>query len=292
LIRKLGMRLVAGQDPSGAWTYGCPLLSAAVQDRLISVLTGAGAGQALDPATLKEGNVLPPALLNRMGALRDVAGVKPESFRGWEGDNSNSQFAMLGLWVAGRPRYGVPVERTVALAAARYHNTQMMDGSWPYSRSNLIASPMRLPTMGCAGLVGLAVAHGVAVDAGGSNQTDPAVTRALALIGKKVTELEKARQQQTKAGRGGNAKPGMVDLYFMWSVERVAVLFNLEKFGDADWYAWGSKVLIPNQEKNGSWQGGKYPGSNPIIDTCFATLFLRQANLAKDLTSKIQLLGK
>ena len=36
---------------------------------------------------------------------------------------------------------------------------------------------------------------------------------------------------------------------------------------------------------------GNYPDAHAIIDTCFALLFLKQANLARDLTGKLQLLA-
>ena len=71
------------------------------------------------------------------------------------------------------------------------------------------------------------------------------------------------------------------------------MLFDLAKIGGKDWYQWGCKVLLPRQQKNGSWIDGAYPGSanNPIIDTCFVLLFLKQANLVKTLTNKLQLLA-
>ena len=81
------------------------------------------------------------------------------------------------------------------------------------------------------------------------------------------------------------------DYYFLWSLERVGVLYNLPKIDGKDWYAWGRGPLLAKQNKDGSWTGGNYWGSNNILDTCFALLFLKQANLAKDLTNKLQLLA-
>ena len=42
----------------------------------------------------------------------------------------------------------------------------------------------------------------------------------------------------------------------------------------------------------GHWKDGAYYGNTPVLDTCFALLFLKQANLAKDLTTKLQLLAE
>src|SRR5207253_1493547 len=43
-------------------------------------------------------------------------------------DNSNTQFALLGVWAAGR--HGVPMERTLALLVKRFRKSQNEDGSW------------------------------------------------------------------------------------------------------------------------------------------------------------------
>jgi hypothetical protein len=73
--------------------------------------------------------------------------------------------------------------------------------------------------------------------------------------------------------------------YFLWSLERAAVAYGLRKIGDKDWYDWGANFLLGDQEKDGSWQGihGKYGA-----DTCFALLFLRRADLAKDLSDSLR----
>jgi hypothetical protein len=73
--------------------------------------------------------------------------------------------------------------------------------------------------------------------------------------------------------------------YFLWSLERAAVAYGLDSIGGKDWYTWGADFLVADQEKDGSWQGvhGEYGA-----DTCFALLFLRRADLAKDLSSKMR----
>ncbi len=79
----------------------------------------------------------------------------------------------------------------------------------------------------------------------------------------------------------------MQNLYFLWSLERVAVLYDLPAIGDKDWYRWGAEILVANQDVAGNWIGGMYPGNSPILDTCLALLFLQRANLVKDLTSRL-----
>ena len=72
--------------------------------------------------------------------------------------------------------------------------------------------------------------------------------------------------------------------YFLWSLERVAVALDLDTLGGKDWYAWGSEILVANQAADGSWHG-EYAAT---VDTCFALLFLKRANLTADLTAGLK----
>ena len=50
--------------------------------------------------------------------------------------------------------------------------------------------------------------------------------------------------------------PKAINLYFLWSVERVAVLYNLPTIGKKEWYRWGAEILVANQKKDGNWEDG------------------------------------
>jgi hypothetical protein len=80
---------------------------------------------------------------------------------------------------------------------------------------------------------------------------------------------------------GANARG---DLYYLWSLERVAVTYDLRTIGGKDWYAWGAPLIIGQQRDDGSW-ADLYPG---VPDTCFALLFLKRVNVARDLTRSLQ----
>ena len=87
-------------------------------------------------------------------------------------------------------------------------------------------------------------------------------------------------------------KPGslaMQNLYFLWTVERVAMLYDLQTIGGKDWYGWGAQILVHHQAANGAWHNSHYPGANPPVNTCFALLFLRRSNLVQDLTNNLRL---
>jgi len=63
------------------------------------------------------------------------------------------------------------------------------------------------------------------------------------------------------------------------------VIYGFTELDKVDWYDWGCAALIEKQKEDGSWEGG-YP---PQVNTAFALLFLRKANLAKDLSGIAQL---
>ena len=77
------------------------------------------------------------------------------------------------------------------------------------------------------------------------------------------------------------------DVYFLWSMERMAMVYDFKTIAGHDWYAWGSDLLIGYQNEDGSWKNA-YSGS---VDTGLALLFLKRTNVAKDLTVKLQLVG-
>lgn len=79
---------------------------------------------------------------------------------------------------------------------------------------------------------------------------------------------------------------GMLNLYFLWSVERVGVLCNLETIGGRDWYRWGVDLLLPTQRLDGSWVG-RGSGCFPSADTSFALLFLKRSDLLPDLRREL-----
>jgi predicted Zn finger-like uncharacterized protein len=245
-------------------------------------------------------------LLPTVRSLPVISG-KPIAVQGPRGprpnidDNSNSQFAMLALWVA--RRHEVAVERTMAMVHKRYHVSQHPDGGWGYhtlwgakpkARLNA-ANAWHLqsrPPMTCVGLLGLAMGHGVVVEsraaakAGGAAANknkepapllaDPAIQGGLRNLGAWV-------------GRptGDKNRPLNQTLYALWSCERVAVLYNLKTIGGKDWYGWAVEMLLPNQRPDGSWLGPQSPGFSPTVDTCLALLILKRSNLVQDLSENL-----
>jgi hypothetical protein len=311
LIQKLALRLVAGQKISGGWSYQGVPLTAVEQTQLLALLqkhkdtldSSLDLNEVRRSKLVLEGSDPIPEKLKNLAVWKKDTTPPPldgdRSKLTGESDNSNTQFAVLALWVA--KKYDVPLERTLALIVKRFQKGQNEDGSWGYlaNKHEVVGFHERLPggkrvertvknpTMTCAGLLGLAVGMGLSnevnIKGGGKvprrrAADDPKVKAGLDLLGEFIGEFNKPWQ-----------KVSLTDLYFMWSVERVAVIYNLPQIGGRNWYAWGAEMLVGNQTKDGNWQNGHYPDSTPVIDTCFALLFLKKANLAVDLTSKLQL---
>src|SRR5262249_28388162 len=120
--------------------------------------------------------------------------------------------------------------------------------------------------------------------------------RALAThVGKPLGADEKTRVFKGRVVKGRRVRPvritrplSGVNLYFLWTVERVGVLYDARKMDGKDWYRWGVELLLAAQQDDGSWQEGKSHGSCRTLDTCFALLFLKRANLAADLSLKLE----
>jgi hypothetical protein len=268
LIRTLALRLVAGQSPQGGWPYQCPALAAADEPRLLALLRS----KSLPPADA-------PERLKNLPVLRFRPGEKPTlgAPAGVE-TNSLTLFAMLGLWVA--QKHGVPAQRSLALAEARFRASQLPNGSWQYQFGP--GNYTLYDSMTCAGLLALALGRGAQTGKHAPLDKDPAVAKAFGYLAGRIGRPAVRRTPGTGPILGANAYG---DMYFLWAVERLAVVYNRRQLGGTEWYRWGVGVLLPTQNADGSWSE-RYAGA---VDTSFALLFLKRANVAKDLTEKLQL---
>ncbi len=102
------------------------------------------------PAELRELPALQPPTKSHNLPHRDVS------------DNSNTQFAILGLWAASR--HGLPLERSLALVAQRFRKSEARKGGWSYHFAVPTPNAAVTPSMTGAGLLALAVGHGLAAN--------------------------------------------------------------------------------------------------------------------------------
>jgi hypothetical protein len=218
--------------------------------------------------------------------LRNTPGLQPPSrvpAPNRDGsDNSNTQFAILGVWAA--RRHGLLMENTIARIKRRFHDSQAPDGTWTYQY--FVPGVPGTATMTGAGLLGMAVGLGVANQGMQPDKTKPPPRSAE--VEKGLEALGRFIGQPLGGGKGRGGNWGSVNLYFLWTVERVGVLYNLRKIDGKDWYAWGVELLLNRQSGDGSWEIGGFPGAVPTVDTSFALLFLKRANLVQDLTNQLE----
>jgi hypothetical protein len=318
LIQILGVRLLAGQVPSGGWNYGCiaePQKKEVDELRAIKPVNQPGPPR-LHPEVEKYHQKL---YSNRLQQQRD--------------DNSNTQFAVIAVWLA--QKHGVPAEAAFQLIETHFLTGQGGSGGWAYEGASQAMIDSSSPSMICAGLIGLSTSIArrqerraktetpkkeeppkkeVATEPKKTTPDDPffnppqvaskpkpeakkfeyrkdekdeAVARAFTLLGQVVGASNQAgRGALILEGGGVAGKHGFHDLYFYWSLERVCVIYGVEKVGGVDWYEAGAHTLVARQGANGLWSVGGSFGAE--VNTSFAVLFLLRSNLARDLSGRVQ----
>ena len=336
-IQLLGTRLYGGMGRDGAYTYECADLVPIDQaGKSYAELTAGNPAkpEPKKPEPKKPDNGFPTAVNKKPNAPGvnpgklhpSVVGynaavrlaVQSNGRQGGGGDNSNTQFGLIGLWVAAR--HGVPVDDAFLLLEAHFLTTQnATDAGWGYA--GVISHSTTAMT--CAGLLGLAIgttrgqpaeaaptpsappgdsddpfnrtpkapkAGGSGVKPVGVNPLVPhisaamrkaAIDNALKSVGAVIRSAQ-AGQMQLKqfVGLGD-------DYYTLWSIERVGMAYGLDTIGGIDWHQWGTGYLLPLQTEDGSWPSGSHGGTE--VSTSFAVLFLSKSNFVKDLT---RMMGK
>jgi hypothetical protein len=305
LIQMLGVRLVAGQTREGGWDYPCvPDVSREMDQWLrANIKANVGVIGKNDPAP--RGKLHP-----NVEKYAAVLAQGPSASNG-SGDNSNTQFGVLGAWVC--RKHGVPVEAALDLTEKRFLATQDQTGGWSYNGSGSGGNA----AMSCSGLLGLATglarreekapksapakefsAKGPKSDPFFTPATpaenpakkenkpriplSPAALRALAHLGNQFALKLRGVATEPSIGEGATER----DLYLLWSLERVGVIYGIDKIGGVDWFATGADLLLKSQTMDGSW--GPKTNFGPCVCTSFAILFLGKADLARDLSSKFR----
>ncbi len=191
-----------------------------------------------------------------------------DSKRGRPGDNSNTQYALLGLHSASEA--GVKVNQAVwDLSRSYWEKYQRADGSWAYTPD----TGPQTASMTCAGISSLIIS--------GLRRYE----------GEEFLENETVRN----CGKGGinkNLQAGINWLanhfhvgqnfgygqqwryYYLYSLERAGRLAGVRFFGQHDWYRLGAEQLVHDQDKfSGLWKGALIEADN-VLATSFAVLFL------------------
>ncbi|HEV3118965.1 MAG TPA: prenyltransferase/squalene oxidase repeat-containing protein [Gemmataceae bacterium] len=312
LIQVLAVRILAGQNSSGGWGYACPVFNDDDAVRLRTLINQraelVAKKELPKPQPAEHGSRprVPTEILQLVARVDQGGPHVPEQLDALfpAGDNSNTQFAVLALWTA--RRHGIPVEKALTRTSTRFRTSQNSDGGWGYrpEAGSLLPgfSSGSTPSMTCAGLLGVALGHGIAGEVvlrtdgslkkgkAGAPQVvadparDPVIRKGLLALG---TVMARPMGQELPAlvpeGTIRNINTAR-DYYFLWSLERVAIAYDLATIGRKDWYSWGGSAILAAQRPDGGWRGKH----GEDVDTCFALLFLRRANLARDLTAYLK----
>ena len=182
------------------------------------------------------------------------------------GDNSNTQYALLGLNAASEA--GIPVKPEVwALARYYWEKAQRRDGGWGYH----FGDPISTSSMTCAGVSSLVIT--------GSKRFQGAEYLQGALIHNCGQGTASPHLQSAVDWLAGNFAVGQNfpmgqqwKHYFLYGMERAGRLAGIRFFGQHDWYRLGAEELVRTQDRlSGFWRGVT---EQPVVATSFALLFL------------------
>jgi hypothetical protein len=201
------------------------------------------------------------------------AGVSRFPVRPARGDHSNTQFGMLGVWVAGQ--FGYDSDPILEQVEAHFRAVQRGDGSWGYRPDGGMAFGPQAMT--CVGLLGLYLSASrefeggeqEALDRGRQLENHPAFRKGLEAVTGYARRIDSSS-----------------NTYFLWSLERVCVALGKETLNGFDWYQAGARVLVDRQQRDGSWNYGWW---GELPDTALALLFLHRSNLATGIERQVRL---
>ncbi len=198
-----------------------------------------------------------------------------------EADLSNAVFAALGLQAAARAGLRVPAKTWQRLAqatlACRGPKEEYHGGSGrPQVARGFGYHPGRPPTgsMTTAGITVLALAREALGRRAGrlGRDAEAAITEAVRwLAGHWALEANPAEPE------------AKWHYYWLYGLERVGSLLELEEIGEHAWYPEGAAWLVAEQRPDGSWHGRGREG-HAEVDTCLALLFLKRATAAVAVT--------
>ncbi|MFP3937621.1 MAG: DUF4159 domain-containing protein [Phycisphaerae bacterium] len=179
------------------------------------------------------------------------------------GDNSNSQYGVLGAWAGAKGDLEVPTEYW-QMVQDYWVGARNKDGGWGYKRDDGKSTG----TMTSAGIASLYVAidnlHMERFIRCGAGVTPKPIEEAVDWLDRHFIE-----SIGEKGHKGKHL--GWGDLYYhLFGVERVGLAGGYKYFGEHDWYKLGAVRLLDEQRSDGSWKG-KW---DPLVSTSYALLFL------------------
>jgi hypothetical protein len=260
-IAQCAQFLVENQCENGQWDYGEKIVSDFKPPKE-------------EPPTIStDGEKKPAAKKYNAGQTQRLPQipVPPKRKKGPpNGDNSNAQYAALGLRACIDAGLVIPRE-TLVKAREWWTKSQNQDGGWGYNGDGSMdgggienetgVSNASYGSMS-AGAVGALCIYKHYL--GETFKSDMPVLRGLDWLTKNY-DVKK-----------NPFKKNFAYLYYLYALERAGLLYGTEKFGAREWYPEGAHHLLDTQKANGEWNTADAITHGGIADTCFAILFLRR----------------
>lgn len=266
---------LAGQPLKAVYAYG-------VRAHALALVPGRSYHKQLK----KDVDWLRRAIFRRGG---DVGGYGYWLDEGGNGsaDNSNSQYGVLGAWMASDA--GIPIpEDYWLLVKDRWLATQQGNGGWAYRDSGTSTGSMTAAGLATTYVV---LEKAYARDEGSFNGTSSPL----------CGEHREAQDVLAAINRGldwfgANFKvdenPGGASqwlYYYLYGVERIGRASGRKSFRGKDWFREGAEFLLRTQQPHGAWPGSGGGGlsSSELRNTCFSLMFLAHGR-APLLMNKLQ----
>ena len=277
-IHQCAQFLVDNQCPNGQWAYGTPTqYPEAVPVPRGEVQTGTPRKSSGPPRGVRNFDEAEPGVRQKPKVLVHLA-VKKNRDGGASGDNSNSQYAALGIRACHDAGIVFPQD-VISKARQWWLDSQEKaekggvatggDGvarGWGY-KDGAEAKSYGSMTAGATGAVCI-----YDFILGMDYKKERAAMDGLAWVAKNWTVADNP------------GRPKWFHYYYLYAVERAGMLYDTTRIGAHDWYAEGANHLLDRQNPDGSW-GTADKLDNTTWGTCFAILFLKQATHRLDVAS-------
>ena len=205
----------------------------------------------------------------------DGAGNGYWDYPGDQLDLSNTQYALLGLWLAHQSGLEVK-EKIFEKVISTLMQYQLTDGGWAYfgpllSSGPVIANEQKASaSMTTAGMATLLFAYDRLAEKKSlakkyKDDVDESIAKGMAWLDKHMSYSENINLNE------GQNVPWY--FYYMYNIERLGTIADTDTLGGKKWYPAGATELIKRQGQAGSW--GE-PNADPV-ETAFALLFLNKA---------------
>jgi hypothetical protein len=277
--------LVDNQCANGQWSYGEPTAYVKEPPPSRDVASAPAQPRSLAREFSAPGKKEKPKVRSKIPVKKMKDGPAT-------GDNSNSQYAALGLRACHDA--GIVLPADVVQHARKWwiesqHDSAQEKGvatggeiaapprGWCYSKSSVCDKKHHPYASMTAGAVGALAIYDFILDM--DRKKDQSLRSGLAWL----------NAHWSVAGNEGPAEfaasPAAEYCYFLYALERAGMLLDIPTIGKHEWYGEGANRLLEDQKGDGSWVAGG-GRSNSTWDTCYAILFLKKATQRLEVASE------